>query len=534
MKNVLTAVLTVIVFLPLLSFGQQRWKKVINYESFGLIQNAVSYDRGELISAVYDGNGSHKTIIYKLDRNGDILWQKHLFYDHGVAPNGIKQNEFGDMMIYSYNGGKACLVYLNACGNMVWCREFVDPYNYYETFLTDAIFTSDGNIVAITGVVSGNSDYDIGLISFDTTGNFLWFHPFNLLQKYPLLSFIYEFSLNEFDGFIVLSGFGYYAHPDKPNLGFLKPLFVKTDTNFYEEWLLPYGITDSSATDTILGTTPGVVSYKNGILHGWGDRTHKIYGYVNSTLMNFDTAGNETSYYILENNSIDSTVTDNFFADIAIRDDTTYFASVKYGNQGAGQNPIGELIIDTMCNVFSHQSHPEATMRSGMFPMAKDTVSNQYYLTYNSNDNNWNIMLYKFNADLSDAGTDTTTYNYDSLCDNPPIVSDTIYVGNCDVITTVPEFPSPKAYQEAKQKVEITAFPNPAAGRVNFKLENTRFQSNMELSVYDISGKLLMRQNIATGQKEINLNIGGLPSGMYVAVIGNRQKVLGKALFGVK
>ncbi len=517
-----------LLFLPLLSVGQQRWENEISGEEYVSLQNTISYDYGQLISVRESIHNN--TSIFKLDRNGDILWQKHLFYDNPVSPNGIKQNASGEMMIYGETDYKASLVYLDACGNLLWCREFVDPYNYYETYFNNAIFTSDGNIVASTGVVSGNSDYDIGLLSFDTAGNFLWFHPFNMLQKYPLLlSMIIDFGMNEFDGFIILSGFGYYAHPDKPNLGFLKPMYIKTDTNFYEEWLLPYGVTDSSTTDTIIGTTIGVISYENGILHGWGDKRYPI---ANSLLMNFDTAGNETTYYILENSSIDPTVTDNFFLDLAIRDDTTYFASVKYGNQGAGENPTGEMIIDTMCNVFNHQSHPNATMSSGLYPLEKDTISNQYYLAYNSNDNNWNIVLYKFNADLNSVPIDTASYNYDSLCDNLPIASDTIYVTDCGVIVSTPEFPSPAAYYAAKQKVDLTAYPNPVNGNmVHFKLKYTQYHSNMQLTVYDISGRPMVKKPIATGQKEAQLSVNGFSPGLYVAVVSNGKKVLGKRAF---
>ena len=174
-------------------------------------------------------------------------------------------------------------------------------------------------------------------------------------------------------------------------------------------------------------------------------------------------------------------------------------------------------------------------MSSGMFPMAKDTVNNQYYLAYNSNDNNWNIMLYKFDADLNSVPIDTATYNYDSLCPDLPIVSDTIYVTGCNVITGMVEYPSPKAYFEAKQKVNLTAYPNPAtAGRVDFKLKYTRYHQNMQLAVYDMAGHRLLARPVATGQKELSLNISALSPGMYVAVVSNGRKTLGKAVFAVR
>ncbi len=510
-------------FLPLLSFGQQRWENIISGEEYVSLDNTISYDYGQLIS-VRESNHQH-TSIFKLDRNGNILWQKHLFYDNWVAPSGIKQNTSGEMVVYGETDYKASLVYLDACGNLLWCREFVDPYNYTETFFTNAIFTSDGNIVAIAEVVKNNFIYDIGLISFDTVGNFLWFHPFNMYQNYPLLiPPFFAYNLKEMDGYLMLTGFCYYAHPDKPNLGFLKPAFIKTDTTFNLEWLLPYGVTDSSTTDTLFGFADGVVSYQNGIIHGFGSNY-----YDNAMLMNFDTAGNETTHYIVEDKQIDSTLYGNLLLDLSARNDTTYFVSVKLWGHGAG-----ELIIDTMANVLAHQIHTDATLSSGLFPLAHDTISNQYYLAYNSNDNNWNIVLYKFDADLNSVPFDTATYNYDSLCTSLPIVSDTINITGCGVIVSTPEFPSPSAYYAARQKVELTAYPNPVSGNViHFKLKYTKYHNNMQLTVYDISGRPMAKTAVATGQKEAQISVSGFSPGLYIAVITDGKGVLGKGAFTV-
>ncbi len=514
----------ILVFLPLLSLGQQRWENVI-YGNFGAIGNSISYDRGQLISAG-GGNYSNKSFIIKTDKNGNEIWRKVLKYSDWNSPSGIKQNASGEMMVYGETDYKASLIYLDACGNLLWCREFVDPYNYFETFFANAIFTSDGNIVAITAVVYGSYIYDIGLISFDTAGNFLWFHPFNMYQKYPLLiTPLFGFNLNEFNGFIMISGWCYYAHPDKPNLGFLKPAFIKTDIAFNEEWLLPYGVTDSSTTDTLYGFGYGVTSCQNGIMHGFGSNH-----YENTMLMNFDTSGNETMYYLVDNNQIDSTLTGNFLLDLSARDDTTYFVSAKFWDHGSG-----EMIIDTTANVLAHQIHTDATIISGLYPLEKDTISNQYYLAYNSNDTNWNIVLYKFDADLNSVPFDTTTYTYDSLCTSLPIASDTINITDCGVIVSTPEFPTPAAYYAAKQKVELTAYPNPVSGnRVNFKLKYTKYHGNMQLTVYDISGRPMAKTAVATGQKEAQISVSGFSPGLYVAVITDGKGVLGKGAFTVE
>ena len=462
MKNVLTAVLTVIVFLPLLSFGQQRWETIISDEDYSSVWNSLSYDGSQLIIASTGDVGSTVNIIYKIDKNGEILWEKHLVYDNWTVPSGIIQSNNGETVVYGETGGKATVALFDACNNLVWCHQYFDSTYYTETFYTYAIIYQDKIVLSIS-YVKNQYLYDIGLVCFDLEGNFLWDHPFNMLQKYPeiasmiLCPYIFDFENN-----LILSGYGYYSYPGS-SISFLKPMFVKTDSDFNEEWLLTYGLTDISTNDTILGEARGVVSYKNGILHGWGSSTKPWEGYYNSNLMNFDTAGNETSFFITENQMLDSTTTENFFLDVATRDDTSYFTSIKYGNQG-WKNPSGEVIIDTMGNVYQHNSH--AGLQGGFLPLERDTVRNQYYLAYENFD--WDIVLYKLNADLSDAGTDTTTYNYDSLCDNLPIVSDTIYIGNCDVITTVSGISFAKSLPRGKAKVGVNSLSQP--GRRQSKL----------------------------------------------------------------
>ncbi len=521
-------------FLPLLSIGQQRWENLIedNTKLFPA-GNCISYDDGLFVISRKGGTGSKKIIFYKLDRNGDILWQKHLFYDDWAVPGGIKQSENGKIIVYGITNNDACLVMLDACGNFLWCNRYNESQNFTTDF-TDAVFLDNGNVILLMTIdYNDGVHFDIGLISFDSEGNLLWVHPFNMIQKYPrLYGMIYTWHLEKHDNFLMLSGFGYYSYPDNPYVGLLKPMFVKTDADFNEEWLLPYGLADSSVNDTILGDARGVVSYENGILHGWGSSTKPLQSYYTSILMNFDTAGNVTNHHIIENEMIDSTATENFFLDLCKRDDTTYFTSIKYGNQG-WENPSGEVIIDTAGNVYQSHSHTEANLQGGNFPLEKDTTSNQYYLTYSNYD--WNIVLYKFDADLNSVPIDTASYNYDSLCDNLPIASDTIYVTDCGVIVSTPEFPTPAAYYAAKQKVELTAYPNPVNGNmVHFKLKYTQYHSNMQLTVYDISGRPMAKKPIATGQKEAQLSVNGFSPGLYVAVISNGKKVLGKRAFAVE
>lgn len=518
------------VFLPLLSFGQQRWETSFSDEDYAVVTNTLSYDGGELISAAIGGNGSGKSIILKLDKNGKELWQKQLFFDNGWAPSGIKQNNNGELVVYGETAYKASLVFLDACGNLLWCNEFLNNTTYTETFYTDAVFLENGNIVAIIQVVSSPGNYDIGLISFDLNGDFQWFHPFNMLQKYPTLKgMILCWHLEKFDGFLMLSGFGYYSYPENPNLGYLKPMYVKTDLNFNEEWLLPYGLTENGASDTILGDARGVFSYKNGIFHGWGSSA-RPQGSTTSTLMYFDSIGKEKNCYIIKNEMIDSTVTTNFFLDVAVRDDTSLFTSLRYGNLEL-ENPSAEVIIDTMGNVYQQHAHTNANLQGGIFPLEKDTIGNQYYLAYMNYD--WDIVLYKLNKDLSDVPIDTIAYNFDSLCDHP-IVSDTIYLNGCDVITGIEDAPSPEQYFNSLKTIPLHISPNPATGNLRFEMENTAYHKNIMVQVFGINGNRIFAQSLADGQTAIATSVASWPDGMYVAVVSSSSGGSGSAKFVVK
>ncbi len=524
---------TFFIFLPLLSFGQQRWETIISDENvdYGVVHNSLTYDLGEIISAG-GGNYSNKSFIFKIDKNGQELFRKTFIYDDWNTPTGAKQDKKGNLMVYGTTGDDASVVMLDACGNMQWCSMYNESEDF-GTIYSDGIFLDNGNIILLMSIdYKDGIHMDMGLMCYDTNGNMLWYHPYNMIQKYPrLYGIIMPWQIKKFGNFLIISGLGYYSYPDNPGIGLLKPMFVKTDSLFNEEWLLPYGLADSSTNDTILGIAAGVVSYNNGILHGWGRASKPMQGYYTSILMNFDTSGQETNYHIITNEMIDSTATENFFMDVYQRDDTSYFTSIKYGNQG-WENPSGEVIMDTAGNVYQSQSHPEANLQGGYWPIAKDTINNQYYLAYYNFE--WDIVLYKFNADLSDAEIDTVPHNYDTLCPNLPIVSDTIYVTGCDVITALPEFPTPQAYYKAKQTVELTAYPNPTyGGTINFKLKYTKYHRNIQLAVYDISGKRMVTQQIATGQEQASFGVSAFPPGMYVAVVRDSKRVLGKAVFSV-
>ncbi len=518
----------IILFLPLLSMGQQRWETVISDSlSFFFITNTLAYDGGQIVLSEKENN--YHNVIFKISNNGDILWQKQIYLDILNAPYGIRQNQLGEAIVYGITELGAHLTLFNACGDLLWCNTYSDTAEFQEIFHADGVFLDNGNIVTLFNTYNRDSyKHDIGLMSFDMDGNLLWVHAFNLLDKYPSLTEIYGWHLQLFNDFAVISAFGYYLFPGNPNLAYLKPFFIKTDNLFNEEWMLPYGI-----ADTILGDARGVASFENGIFHGYGLYVPMGQSSANSLLMNFDLSGQETGYYGIANEAIDSVTNDNFFIDLKKRDDTSYFTVMKYGSQGPWYNPVGEVIVDTTGNVFQHQAHDNIT--GGYYPLEKDTVDNKYYLAYQLSSNNQNndILLYKFNADLAQAPFDTTHHVYDSLCDHP-IVSDTIYLNGCDVITGIEDAPTPEQYYHSLKTIPLHVSPNPAMGSVRFEMENTVYHKNIMVQVFDINGNRVFELSLADGQTAISTSAANWPDGLYVVVASSSTGGAGSAKFVVK
>ena len=364
--------LFLVLYFPLFAIAQQRWEVSISNNNFDYLSIRFdnTYDQGYLLSAK---TASNIYQMIKTDINGSILWDKVFINANLCTIYRIKQNNNGETLFCGIADSHAFIMLIDACGNPSWCNEFINSEYCTESIHMDAFFLDNGDIITLTSLYNG-SGYDVGLMSFDSNGDFLWFKPYELLEKYNLLDMVVPYFLDYFDDVLMISGFCYYAYPNNPTLVYLKPMFIKTDNNFNEEWLLPYGM-----GDTLIGDAAGVVSFDGSVFNGYGSYTKLGVGSYNSILMNFDIDGNETNYIGIDNSAINDTVTENFFFRILQRDDTSYIASAKFGDAG-WENPYGEWIMDTLGNIYQYQSH-ENTTRSSWVPIIK-TTDDKYCFAY--------------------------------------------------------------------------------------------------------------------------------------------------------
>ena len=70
----------------------------------------------------------------------------------------------------------------------------------------------------------------------------------------------------------------------------------------------------------------------------------------------------------------------------------------------------------------------------------------------------------------------------------------------------------------------LTVFPNPASGIVNVRINDYSVQNNWEkVEIFDLYGRLVLRENIKDYTQNLQLNIHALPTGLYQVVLRSQD-----------
>ncbi|MCF6342185.1 MAG: hypothetical protein L3J31_05205, partial [Bacteroidales bacterium] len=457
-NNLLFKVL--LVFLPLLSFGQQRWETILGDPDIDDYPTCITnaYDGSYLIASV---SALQFNNLIKTNKNGSVLWNK-AFKSSGsyLFSSVISGNDAGQKVIVGDVNNHAFIWLLNACGDLIWCNEFINNEKYIQSNYRDVVLLEDKIIVLGYFV---EPDYNnIGyLVAYDYDGNLLWMKKYFDGKEDPLLDgFFSPYPLQKVSNNYFISGVCYYAYPDNPNLMYLRAMFIKVDSLFDKKWLLPYGMQDS-----LFAVGRGVIKLDAEKFRGYASYFIDYTDTLNSIFMDFDTDGIETGYKGIPNNTISPEVKDNDLRTLNLINDSTYLITAAVGPIPETVNPMGEWTMDSSGTVYNYQNHPGVS--TPLNPTI-NTVDNKFMFMGRIQNTTMDILLYKLNADLSQAAYDTNTYVYDSLCDDLPIVSDTIYLDNCSIITDMEEIPTPQEYYSFITTIPVHIFPNPATSGITF------------------------------------------------------------------
>jgi hypothetical protein len=507
----------------------QKWEMTIGFptrdeEPFDVME---FYDKGLYIPSIYLTSNN---IVYgwnlKNDINGNQLWDKILINPPAIGYFGVTSDAYGNIYtcgLTVLNQSCPILTKFNPCGEKEWCKIYYDPYYNIDGAGMDIVINSNNEVIILTYMQSEDQIDQIFLFCYSTDGDYLWKHSYLSKNDYPNLGNAAGYRLYAINDEYLICGFCYWPYPDDPDHYFLRPLFIGVDNAFNEKWVLPF-----AALDSIFGDAYAAVPLNDSVIMGVGKR--RYYGNVDKSLLMFiNMNGEELGFNQIENEQIGPDINSNFILDIAKINDSLFLASSNFGPD-LQENPFGEFVIDTSGNIYKYQSRPNTTAETNLIR----TSDSNFVIstTYQDNNGDWDIYLYKINQYLEMVPLDTNQYTYDSLCPEP-VPSGTINLGDCDLITDIGEIPSPKEYYESIKKIPVTAYPNPASSEITLAFQNTDHHTNMQLECYNIYGQKVYIEKIYKGQQQTKLNINSWKNGLYIAVIKSNGKVAGKSRFVV-
>jgi hypothetical protein len=514
----------IIFILFLISFKllpAQKWEHLYGspYKDDIGLDVVQDYDNGYLITI---GTETFSCWLIKTDINGSLLWQKNFIDEvpHNDMFFNVIPDEDGNIYLLGwrwieFESGWPLIVKLDSCGEQVWCRQFIDD-EYDWGWFQDALLLDDGSILGLLHMESWDQIDMVFFYRITPDGELLWKKSYASKNNYPLIHSRTPLYMQLINNIYIISGYCYYAYPNNPSHGYLRPLFIGVDALFEEQFVLPFGMADS-----IPGKAFSSIAINDTLIMGVGQHwllTNKnIFG--NSLLMFYDIEGNEYYFKDIPNQSIGANIKGNWIRHIEYIDDSLLFATSYFGENYQG-NDGGEFVIDTSGHVYRHASHPNTVANSSLL---KTHDGKFVIVTSQKTGNYWDVLLYKVNDTL---GTDTLytgSYVYDSLCPYQ-IPSDTINLAGCLVTTNITNTPPPEVHT-----TQLHIFPNPASNEltIRYRIPGPGYQ----VFIYDLFGRKQDEILIPKSQYQVRLDISDYPAGVYVAVMKDEKGVVARGKF---
>ncbi|MCB2208021.1 MAG: T9SS type A sorting domain-containing protein [Bacteroidetes bacterium] len=512
----------------LYSSPAQRWEEYIGEPGTTEVAKDVidCYDQGYLLSGGFEKHNIIRGWFIKTDINGQILWDKevhHAVYDLQLF--STVQDDQG----YTYACGVIILddtwpliMKLDACGELQWCKVYRNN-NYDWGWASDILITNENKLIVLTTLQSiGNSNEQIFLLGIETEGEILWLHPYASKNNYPLIDNAGAYSILQHMDKYIITGRCYWPYPDDPYHVFLRPLYICIDSEFNEEWIIPFGVADSIHGKSFVTIPLNDSVYMGAVM--W--RKDPV---ITTLLTFYDNNGNELGYAEIPNDSIEPGVSQNFVEHIERVNDSLFLTTGSIGYNGE-YFPRGDMVIDTAGKVYNFALRPPPSSQGNLIK----TYNNKFVVGsgVSVERSNSDIYMYKMDENLESVPIDTVTYTYDSLCEEQ-IESGIIDITDCLIVVGTEEIPTPQQYVAQQRKIKITPYPNPAHSHITFKLENTENFQNIELSCFDTFGRRVHSSNIIKMQNEYSLKLSGWNSGAYIAIVKSNGRIVGRCAFVV-
>ncbi|MCX6234552.1 MAG: T9SS type A sorting domain-containing protein [Bacteroidetes bacterium] len=498
----------------------QEWIRIFGDNKSEIGSSVIeTYDKGYVIGGYIMPD--HHTPLYgwiiKTDINGGLLWDKKIHNDSFWAPiNDIQQTNDGGYIISGstreYDPAyDPFILKLNACGEMEWCKIYNTPENM--DFAVRIFQLDDGGYISLFWYYACyNTRQRMWLFRLDKDGELLW----NKVYRDTLSSTINE-NCNDLlitkDKNYVLTGF--IDHEDEPgsNWYWIKPYWAiidkdgdQWDQTIWWAFTQYHGFAYDSEED----------SFSN--IYSCGENHYNLENFC-PVLFKLAPSG-DTLWHkdLIENTEHGSANVLNLY------NDSTIVIGGGWNYPGNECCDIALIKTDTLGNVLKIKILKEDVYAPVSMIKTFDgkiVVIDNFVI----NGTNWDLYMFKVNADLEYDTIYTQPFTYDSLCPHP-IVSDTIEM-DCDVVVNIPEEP------EKEYTAPLKIWPNPAIDEIHIKLPeyivnqqknelfnvthfNHQYQEKAALQFYDIFGRKVYELILTKGQKEVVVNVSFLVKGIYI------------------
>jgi len=532
--------LLLVLFISTKGIHSQNWVRIFGNDVTAWARDLQEgYDQGYLLLGQVNPGITVPQMyawLIKTDINGFELWDKKIF-------NPQYYNAFNDFELLS-DGGMAMIgvttkidhsdydvtiLKLNNCGEKEWCKIFSTPGNSDYGLKIKQL--PDGYI-ALVKYFKDWTQKRMWLFKLDEYGEIIWQKLYGYDDPDLHGEECRDLLITE-EGDYLVTGDGYYWNPQTQTWQ-LRPLMIKTDPDGNQIWQLIYGFPAGYRGNVPMCPTevPGNLIYCSSRHF----RDSVPYG-DSPSFIKFNLEGEEVYYRDL----IDSTVLGMSYSLNFINDSTMLIAAGWSWNATISDSN-GIIKVDTLGNVLKKKILLENVVNT--FSSAIVTYDDKYLVTggFSVNGADPSIYLYKLKFDLEFDSIYTNPFTYDSLCPYP-IVSDTMDLDDCDVITDIKE---PEEYE--KESV-IIAYPNPATDIISLEMpEYLVRKSNssgitsttiyhqwkeVRLEVFDLFGRLMYSETIPQQEKSVKIDVSTWPGGMYVARVVFMNDVVGSVKFVV-
>jgi hypothetical protein len=414
--------------------------------------------------------------------------------DNGLIISGITNK-------YSTGDFDPLFIKTNACDEIEWCKVLLCPN---QNFGTDVLQIYDGSYIGLlTYYGSGENYARISLVKFDQSGEPLWIQKQS--QEDTLI-------YNEEGANLILTSSGNYLISGSCYHPGMKPYFILTDTLGMQIWDIiwssPYGLVFQT------------IEHQAGIFYSIGFKIPPGFNNLPS-VYKFDESGNQIDEFFI----LGDTIYAGGGGAILKINDTTILTGIVWGSNDRRETIHSEILkIDTLGNLLDRRILLLEDRSPTSMVLTQDhniLVAGNYVV-----DGDWDIYLWKINANLEDDTLYTQPLTYDSLCPYQ-IQSDTVDL-DCSLFVNIDEIPTKEEYEST-----IKISPNPARDWIALTLPDNVFTGAVELVVYNNFGQEVMKTRVVPQNRAVTLNISSLSSGLYLAVCKDAKRKTFKGKFVV-